>query len=101
MKKRIQVVLVALVCAFAIALVGCGGNGTAGESKSGGEGKTAVQIDPSEKFIGTWKLAALKTQGVTMVGDFASVFDIPGMASESIDASEIDRLQGIVSVTIA
>lgn len=101
MKKRIQVVLVALVCAFTIALVGCGGNGTAGESNSGGEGETAVQIDPSEKFIGTWKLAALKTQGVTMVGDFASVFDIPGMASESIDASEIDRSQGIVSVTIA
>lgn len=102
MKKRMQVIFLALVCAFAIALVGCGGgNGTAGESKSGGEGETAVQIDPSEKFIGTWKLAALKTQGVTMVGDFASIFDVAGMASEDVDTSEIDTSQGVVSVTVA
>ena len=74
MKKRLQVVLVALVCAFAIALAACGGGsgGSAGGS-GGGSGDAVVQVDPSEKFIGTWKLAGAETQGVTLVGDLSSM----------------------------
>ena len=102
MKKRLQVVLVALVCAFAIALAACGGGsgGSAGGS-GGGSGDAVVQVDPSEKFIGTWKIAALKTQGITMVGNFADILNIAGMASEDIDTSQIDTSEGVLALTIA
>ncbi|MBE6471512.1 MAG: hypothetical protein E7000_07405 [Coriobacteriaceae bacterium] len=73
----------AFVAALCLALAGCGGSGSSAASSSGGsesgsasESSTAPEpADPSEKFIGDWKIAAVNTQGMLVVGDFSANFE--------------------------
>ena len=73
MRKRLSALLVSTICAFSLGLVACGGS--SGSAAAPGEAKTepeAVEkvVDPSEKFLGTWKLAAAETNGIVFVGNF-------------------------------
>ena len=62
MKKRLTLLVSALLCAFALVLTACGGG-------------AAEKVDPSAKFIGSWKLAAAEVQGVTVAGDIGMIVD--------------------------
>lgn len=66
MKKRLTLLMSMLLCVTALVLSACGG------SSGGG---AAEQADPSAKFVGTWKLAAAKMQGITMTGNIGMFFE--------------------------
>ncbi len=61
-----------LLCACAVAmclvLSACGG----GEANSV-ESSSSQPVNPAEKFIGDWQVAAAQSQGITMVGDFSQL----------------------------
>lgn len=71
-------VLLAWVFAFALcfALVGCGDSGSSPASASGGNASASesAPVDPAEKFVGDWVVAAIETQGLTVVGSFSEAF---------------------------
>ena len=72
MKKRMTLLITALLCATALVLPACGGS-----SGSAGGGGTAAEekVDPSAKFVGTWKFAAAQIQGITMTGDISTFIE--------------------------
>lgn len=59
-----------MLCVCCVALAACGGSG------SGSAAASSSAADPAAKFVGTWKLAGGETQGMTVVGDFASMLGI-------------------------
>lgn len=69
MKKKLRLFWVLMLCACSLVLVACGGGAAGGGEPSIDE--PAVTVDPSEKFIRTWKVAGLESQGMTIVGDFS------------------------------
>ena len=72
MKKTIAKRMAAALFTGCLALSACGG--AASSSQASSSAKTeAVKADPSEKFIGEWKLAGMESQGVTMTGDLSAV----------------------------
>ena len=74
MKRRMIVLWVALLCLCGLFLPSCGGSAGSGSDEKGGSAAEVV-VDPAEKFYGTWKLAAMKSQNLTIVGDFSMFMD--------------------------
>lgn len=74
MKKYLAVLCASMLCVCCLALAACGGGSSASSGSAAVSGSTASAsaADPTEKFLGTWKLAAIEMDGVTMVGDFSS-----------------------------
>ena len=77
MKKRMVVLWVSLLCLCGLFLPSCGGSAGTEEKDSPAKDSPAaeVAVDPAEKFYGTWKLAAMKSQNLTIVGDFSMFMD--------------------------
>lgn len=71
MRKTARMLWALLLASFCLVLVACGGSGA--EGGSGGGGEAAPKVDPAEKFVGTWKLASMESEGITIVGDFAVI----------------------------
>ena len=85
MRKRLLVLWVSLLCLCGLALPACGGSPSAADEE--GAKVPAVVADPAEKFYKTWKLAAMRSQNLTFVGDFSMFMDsedgqIPTMVIE-------------------
>lgn len=64
MRRRMVALCVALLGLCGVLLSACSGGGASMQS---------VVADPADKFVGTWKLASIETQGITFVGDFSFV----------------------------
>lgn len=105
MEKRIVKVLIAVLCmVLAMSmLAACGGGSGSG---SGSENSTqeqeepaetqeepAEEADPSEKFIGSWKLAAAKSQGVVMSGDFSGLMEMDDEGMLNIDEGGTGKMK--------
>ena len=73
MKKYLSLLCAALLCACCLALAACGGSSGASTAASGSAASAAA--DPTEKFIGDWKFAAMEYQGMTMTGDLNAILD--------------------------
>ncbi len=85
LRKYLSYVLVLVLGIGCLGLIACGGSGSSGNSEKTAEEQTAekteeapapepeVVVDPSEKFIGEWKMAGLQANGVTMVGDLSAI----------------------------
>ena len=82
MKKHLSALLAIMLCVCCLALAACGGSSSPSSTKADSGSSAAASSkateeataeDPSEKFIGTWKLAGAETQGVTLVGDLSSM----------------------------
>lgn len=91
MRKRLLVLWVSLLCACGLALPACGSSGSAdagaGETQKEAaqeEAQKEVEVDPAEEFYGTWKMAAMQTQNVTVAGDFSQFIDSEGGATLTI-----------------
>ena len=85
MKKFLTVLCASMLCFCCLALAACGGGGassSAASSASSNASSSAAPADPSEKFVGDWKIAAVEMNGVTMVGDFTTLLgeDSAGMS---------------------
>ena len=88
MKKRFLVFWMSLLCVCGLGLAACGGKSDSGVD-SGGAVEEVV-VDPSEKFLGSWELAAMEFQNITVVGDISSVV---GLVDEEMgEASESGKL---------
>lgn len=75
MKKRIVWLLTAALCTSGATLAACGQQQSKPDDAAA---TTAVEqpkkeVDPSEKFVGDWKLACLETRGVTVTGDYSQM----------------------------
>ena len=85
MKKFLTVLCASMLCFCCLALAACGGGGASSSAaSSASSSSSAAPADPAEKFIGDWKIAAAKMNGVTMVGDFTQLL---GEDSSSISLS--------------
>ena len=83
MKRYLSALLVLMACVCCWALVACGGSETASTGSSSSDTSTASQTaDSASKFIGTWKMAATETGGITVV-DGESDEDIPLVVIEA------------------
>lgn len=77
-----------LLCVCGLGLAACGRKSDSGVD-SGGAVEEVV-VDPSEKFLGSWELAAMEFQNITVVGDISSVV---GLVDEEMgEASESGKL---------
>lgn len=74
MKRRQTLVWAVLLGVSMIGLPACGG-GNKAEEGAAAPVEEEVKVDPTEKFLGTWKLAAMQSQGLTIVGDFSMMFE--------------------------
>ena len=84
MKKYLSALLVTMLCVCCFGLAACGDSGSsssaasstassaAPESSAATESSSAA-ADPSEKFVGDWKMAGLEMNGVTVIGDLSSM----------------------------
>ena len=77
MKKYATTLLAAMLGLSMLGLPACGGSnegsasgGAAEESAAEKETPAEPEVDESEKFVGSWTLAAIESQGLTIVGDF-------------------------------
>ena len=71
MKKRLTLLMSALLCVSALVLPACGGS----SGSAGGGSAAEEKVDPSAKFIGTWKFAAAQVKGITMTGNIGMFID--------------------------
>ena len=86
---------IAVACALSLALFGCGGNG-APANNGGSGGQTTEQTQVVATPVGTWKVAAVEMEGITMTGDiaeFAKVFGADDSSAEMINMA-IDLQEG-------
>lgn len=79
MKKHVNLLLAALLGLSILGMPACGGSAS---SESTAEEPAAEKVeepeevvDPAEDFYGEWQLAAINSQGLTMVGDLASLLE--------------------------
>lgn len=103
MEKRVLKVLIAVLCmALAISmLAACGGSSGSGSESGAPEQKETAEPeeepakaeDPSEKFIGSWKLAAAKSQGVVMSGDFSELLEMDDEGMLNIDEGGAGKMK--------
>lgn len=95
MKKLISLFIATMLCACCLGLSACGDSGSAASSTAGSssatgsssaaeESSSAATADPSEKFIGEWKMAAIKSQGVTLLGSMEAM----GVGTSTLTISE-------------
>lgn len=87
MSKRFSVVITSLALTCSLGIVACGGSPAETTSDTRKEETVESTVsepesaNPAEKFVGSWKLAQVESNGVTMVGSFQSLFDTEeGMA---------------------
>ena len=89
MRKHLAILCAAVLCASCLVLAACTSGGSSGSAASAsGSGSataasasasaasassSAAAADPTAKFIGTWTLAALEANGVTISGGFENV----------------------------
>lgn len=74
MKRRLTTALALSFALSVLPLAACSNKASTSEG-AGGAQESAAVVDPSEKFIGTWKMAAIDQDGIVIVGDFSSVFE--------------------------
>jgi hypothetical protein len=75
MRKTLTAIMTAALLVGSLALPACGNNAT---STTGAEQGATIEepTGPTEKdFVGTWKLAAAQSKGVTMTGDLSVLID--------------------------
>ena len=88
MKKCLSALLATMLCVCCLGLAACGDSGSSeSTSSSASESESAsasaseatesssAAADPSEKFLGDWKMAGMEMEGVTIVGDLTQ-FDV-------------------------
>lgn len=82
MNKRSSALLASVLLTFTLALGGCGGaanqTNNSGDNTSQEASNTSAKqenVDPQEKFLGTWMLAKIESNGITMMGSFENMFD--------------------------
>ena len=96
-------VLIAVLCMVLATsmLAACGGS-SGSNSGSGApeqeetaepEEEPTEEADPSEKFIGSWKLAAAKSQGVVMSGDFSKLLEMDDEGMLTIDEGGTGKMK--------
>ena len=86
MKKLLAMLCAAMLCACCVALAACGGSSGSASASASGSGDASASAsasaesesaesaaDPAQNFIGTWKLAGMKAQGLTIVGDLSGI----------------------------
>ncbi len=71
MKKRLSTLLALMLALSVLFLAACGKTNTSGDTSGQTEEKQEAPADPSEKFLGTWKLAGWVQDDITLVGDFS------------------------------
>lgn len=95
MKKYWALIFAAVLCVGCLGLAACGGSGSSNEGSSdqaatapdeGAAGSAAPAADPTAKFIGDWKIAAVEYNGVTMAGDFSKYVGLDGGGTLAINA---------------
>lgn len=85
MKKHLNLLLAALLGLSILGVPACGGSAsTDGAVEEPPVAEEAAEpeevVDPAEDFYGEWQLAAIKSQGLTMVGDLTELLE----ASETL-----------------
>ena len=73
MKRHLTLLWAVLLGVSMMGLPACGGSG-----KTEGAAPAEVEeakVDPAEKFVGEWKMAAMQFQGMTVVGEFSKILD--------------------------
>lgn len=103
MEKRTLRTLIAMLCmVLAMSmLAACSGSSGSGSGSSATEQEEtaepeegpAEEEDPSEKFIGSWKLAAAKSQGVVMSGDFSKLMEMDDEGMLTIDEGGTGKMK--------
>ena len=89
-KKYLAALIIALIAVLSLAMfTGCGSGSDSGASdQTDAEAAEEAEepADPAELFTGTWIFAAAESEGVTMAGDFATIFgEDGGVASLTIN----------------
>lgn len=76
-----------LAVAMCVVLAACGGSssGSAASSADSSNSESSSAADLEAKFIGTWKVAAVEVQGMTIVGDFGKSFETVGDMSLTVN----------------
>lgn len=80
MKKHLNLLLAALLGLSILGVPACGGSAsTDGAAEEPPAAKEATEpeevVDPAEDFYGEWQLAAVKSEGLTMVGDLTELLE--------------------------
>lgn len=81
MRKNLAMLCAAMLFACCLALGACSGGGSSSAASSGSASASAgassasasASASAQASFEGTWKLAAVESQGITMAGDFSSI----------------------------
>lgn len=82
MKKYLAMLCATMMCVCCLGLVACGGGSSSSAAASGSASASASASSASASassasaeadFVGTWKLAALESQGVIMTGDLSAM----------------------------
>lgn len=79
MRKYLAMLCAGMLFACCLALGACSGGGSSSAAASGSASASAASASASSSaglqasFEGTWKLAAVESQGITMTGDFSSI----------------------------
>lgn len=89
MKKHLNLFLAALLGLSIVGVPACGGSA----STDGATGEPAAEkveepeevVDPAADFYGEWQLAAVRSQGLTMVGDLTSLLETTDTMKISIE----------------
>ena len=85
MSKRLALLWATLLCVCGLTLAACGGTSKSGDAGASGGAAAEKPADPSEKFLGEWKLAAIQTEGITVVGDFSIMMDTDAGVSLTLE----------------
>lgn len=77
MKKYLALICAAMLCVCCLALAACGGGSGSAATASGSASASASASASSssataaDKAVGSWQLAAIESQGITIAGDFS------------------------------
>ena len=96
MKKYLAILCASMMCVCCLALAACGGNAASSSASASASASAAesasvssVAADPSEQFIGDWKLACIEMQGITVTGDYSAI-----LGSESTETMGLTIKEG-------
>jgi hypothetical protein len=73
MKKYLALICAAMLCVCCLALAACGGGSGSAATASGSASASASSSSATaaDKAVGSWQLAAIESQGITIAGDFS------------------------------
>lgn len=73
MKKYLALICAAMLCVCCLALAACGGGSGSAAPASGSAAASASgsSATAADKAVGSWQLAAIESQGITIAGDFS------------------------------